>query len=81
MWQIFSIYTIPTTFDYLKISFNSDEDYLDFINLISSRNVYDFLFNPTVNDKILTLSSCYQSSNRRLVIHAKLIKGENRQIS
>ena len=39
-------------------------------------------FNTTVNDydQILTLSTCYNNSEK-MVIHAKLIKKENKTIS
>jgi sortase B len=72
-WQIISIYTIPVTTDYLITSFGSDNEYLNFLNMIVSRSIYDFGQNYDVNDKILTLSTC-SGSTKRLVIHAKLIK-------
>ena len=72
-WQIFSIYTIDVTNDYLQTKFNTDEEYLNFLNLMSSRSIYDFGVALDPSNKILTLSTCYKDSNHRLVIHAKLI--------
>lgn len=75
LWQIFSVYHIPTTSDYLYINFNSNEKFNEFIQLIINRSQYNF--NTLVNeeDHILTLSTCYNSSEK-MVIHAKLIKKE-----
>ena len=73
-FKIFSIYTIPETLDYLKIDFVKNSEYLDFINLIKNRSIYDFKTNVVETDKILTLSTCYKDNKHRLVVHAKLIK-------
>ena len=82
MWQIFSIYHLPATSDYIRTSFSSDQDFQNFINLISNRTMYNFGTKATVNDKILTLSTCYGSSGKeRTVIHAKLIKRELKNTS
>lgn len=74
LWQVFSIYTLPNTSDYLQVKFDSDTDFLDFVRTMSDRSVYDFNVSVGKNDKILTLSSCYVNSNSRIVLHAKLIK-------
>ena len=75
IWQIFSIYHIPVTDDYIKINFNSDEDFLEFIEMLKNRSVYNFNVDFTSVDNIITLSTCYKNdSNERLVIHAKRIK-------
>ena len=77
IWQIFSIYKIPTTSDYLKISFTSDEEYQNFIDLIKGRTMFNFNTNVNINDKILTLSTCY-NDDEKMVVHAKLIKYNNK---
>ncbi len=73
LWQIFSIYVIPTTSDYIVTEFSNDETFLNFLNFIKNRSIYDFGMDLTSEDKILTLSTCY-SSKEKLVIHAKLVK-------
>lgn len=73
-WQIFSIYKVPVTTDYLKTVFNSDEDYLEFIKMITERSIYDFKVDFDASDIILTLSTCSNGNDQRLVVHAKLIK-------
>ena len=72
IWQIFSVYKIATTSDYLQTSF-SDNEFESFINLIKGRSSYNFETNVTNEDKVLTLSTCY-NDNDRMVVHAKLIK-------
>ena len=77
LWQVFSVYHLPTTSDYLKVNFTSDSDYNDFLNMISSRTAYNFGTSVNTDDKILTLSTCY-ANDEKLVVHAKLIKREKR---
>ena len=73
-FEIFSIYKVNYTTDYLKIKFDSAEDKLSFIKLIRGRS--SFKSNAVVgeDDKILTLSTCTGSNNKRLVVHAVLLK-------
>ena len=72
-WQIFSIYTVPSTNDYLIANFSTDEKYQEFINMITKRSIYTFNTPVSVNDKILTLSTCASNGTKRLVIHAVLL--------
>ncbi len=77
MWQVFSVYHIPTTSDYLKINFNTDEGFADFVNMLKDRSAHDFDTSVSANDRILTLSTCY-NDEERVVIHAKLIMKDNK---
>ena len=77
LWQIFSAYHIPTTSDYLQINFENNEDFKNFANMLTERSQYNFNTTVNENDYILTLSTCYNSSEK-MVIHAKLIKKETR---
>lgn len=77
MWEIFSVYVVPTETYYLTSSFGSEESKTNFINTISSRSVHSFNTNVSVSDKILTLSTCY-NEKEKLVLHAKLIKRQSR---
>lgn len=72
IWQIFSVYKIATTSDYLQTTF-TDIEFESFINLIKGRSSYNFETNVTNEDKVLTLSTCY-NDNDKMVVHAKLIK-------
>ena len=73
LWQVFSIYHIKTTSDYLKTNFKSDNEYKIFLDMISKRSMKDFNTTVSTKDKVLTLSTCYKT-DERLVLHAKLIK-------
>lgn len=75
-WRIFSIYRIPATEDYLKTEFKDDAEYMDFINMLKSRSLYDF--NQTIDEssKIITLSTCFSHTTRH-VVHAVLISEED----
>ena len=77
LWQIFSAYHIPTTNDYLATEFSSETKYQSFLNMIKSRSNYDFNTTVNVSDKILTLSTCYNNTDK-MVVHAKLIKKETK---
>ncbi len=76
LWQIFSVYVIPEESYYITINF-TDDAFLEFLNTVKGRSRYNFNTELNVNDKILTLSTCY-SDTERTVVHAKLIKRESR---
>ncbi len=73
IWEIFSVYRVPITDDYLKIYFDSDLDYENYLNKIVDRSAYSFNTIVNKNNKIITFSTHY-NSKEDLVIHAKLIK-------
>ena len=77
LWQIFSVYKIKTETYYITTDFISDSEYLEFLNTIKGRSIYDFDANLTKEDKVLTLSTCY-SDTERTVVHARLIKRSKR---
>ena len=78
LWQVFSIYHIPTTSDYLEINFETEQEFLNFTNKLINRSAYNFYTSINKDDKILTLSTCYNNDNERVVLHAKLIKKETK---
>jgi len=73
LWQIFSVYKIKEEAYYITTDFNSDSEYSKFLKTIKKRSIYNFNTNLTTDDKVLTLSTCYDD-NIRTVVHAKLIK-------
>lgn len=77
LWQVFSVYTIPEESYYLQTNFDDDEKFTEFLGNLSSRSFYNFGVQLNQNDKIVTLSSCY-NNQLRVVLHAKLIKKEAR---
>ncbi len=77
LWQVFSVYSIPTTSDYIQTQFTSDQEFETFAKKLQKRSIYKF--NTTLNssDKLLTLSTCL-GKTKRMVVHAKLIKYSDR---
>lgn len=72
-WQVFAIYKVDVTSDYLTTNFATEDEFQNFINLIRSRSIYNFKVDVDTTDRILTLSTCIDNSKRRVVLHAKLI--------
>ena len=70
-YQIFSIYKIRVTTDYIKTLFVNNQEKLKFYNMLKNRSIYNFNIELTDKDKILTLSTCADEENR-YVIHAVL---------
>lgn len=77
LWQIFSIYHIPTTNNYLQTEFKDEREYQRFLNILKNRSNHNFNTSITSNDTILTLSTCYNDSEK-MVVHAKLIKKQKK---
>lgn len=77
LWQVFSVYRIPTTNDYIKVNFSSNEEFTDWATMLINRSAYNFNTSVNENDNVLTLSTCY-NDNEKVVLHAKLIKKETR---
>ena len=73
-FKIFSIYKVDYTTDYLITKFHSKSSKEDFINMITKRSIFNSGIKVGLDDKILTLSTCTGSNNRRLVVHAVLVK-------
>ncbi len=73
LWQIFSIYHIETTSDYLYTNFNSNKEFRKFSDMLLDRSIFDFKTSVSDDDNILTLSTCY-NDKEKMVVHAKLIK-------
>ncbi len=75
LWQIFSVYTIPTTNDYIWTdeNFTSEAQYQAFLDKIIGRSYTNFKTSVNSSDRVLTLSTCH-GSEKKLVVHAKLIK-------
>lgn len=77
LWQVFSVYHIPTTTDYIKVNFSSNKEFANFTKMLKDRSIHDFQTEIADNDKIITLSTCYNSTDK-VVLHAKLIKIEQK---
>lgn len=73
-WQVFSTYTIESEDNYIRTKFSSDNEYIKFLNMIKKRSIHNFDIDVSKNDNILTLSTCTNIGEGRIVVHAKLIK-------
>lgn len=78
IWQIFSVYKTPPSIDYLQSNFNSIETYENFLKKIKNKSQQKFDTQLDYTDKIITLSTCDDIGTSRIVVHAKLIKIENK---
>ena len=78
MWQIFSVYTIPAESYYITTDFETNDEYATFLGEMLKRSIYNFNVNLSTDDKILTLSTCYNDNGIRLVVQAKLVKLQER---
>ena len=63
LWQIFSVYIIETESYYITTNFNNDSDYLEFLETMKNRSKYDFNTELSSNDRIITLSTCYDDDS------------------
>ena len=77
LWQVFSVYRIPTTNDYIQTDFDDNQEFVDFANMLIERSAYNFNTSVYGSDRILTLSTCYNDDDK-IVVHAKLIKKSDR---
>ena len=70
---MFSIYQVEKETFYTNNSFSSDKEFENFINTIMKRSKVDFGVEVGIDDQILTLSTCANNINYRVVLHAKKI--------
>ena len=75
LWQVFSVYRIPNTSDYIKVNFNSNKEFNEWTSMLINRSAYNFNTIVSELDNVLTLSTCY-NDYEKVVLHAKLIKKE-----
>ena len=77
LWQVFSVYHIPTTSDYIQVNFSSNKEFNNWTTMLINRSSYNFNTSVNENDNVLTLSTCY-NDNEKVVLHAKLIKKQDK---
>lgn len=78
MWQVFSTYKIKAEDYYLQTDFLTDNEYQKWLNEMLNRSQFEYGLSVSTSDKVLTLSSCFDTKGTRVVLHAKLIKKEVR---
>lgn len=74
-FEIFSVFYTDTNFKYNMVNIN-DEEKLELANKAKSLSIYDYGLEPSLNDKLLTLSTCTvkygADKDYRFVIMARL---------
>ena len=80
-WKIISIFKTNTLeeqgeiFDYLKIDFANDKDFLNFVYDVKIRSLIDTPVDIGKNDTIITLSTCsYELKDFRTVVVARKVR-------
>ena len=71
IYEVFSIYQIEKESYYLQTNFSNNDEYSNFIEILKSRSIKNFNIDVTFKDQILTLSTCGNDNNYRVVLHAK----------
>ncbi len=75
-YEIFSVHTIAETDEIYTIWFRPGErsdEYGEFVNRMKNNSWYDTHVEVSSQDKIVTLSTCTASDDRRFVVHGKLV--------
>lgn len=72
-YKVFSAYVYDPENYYLTTHFANDEQYSTYLNTMISRSVWNFNQDVSVDDTIITLSTCTSDAKRRIVVHAKLV--------
>lgn len=73
-YEIFSVYTTDSSDNYITTSFNSQDEYKQFLDKVKDKSLHKTNLDVNTDDKILTLSTCsYEYEDARTVIHAKLM--------
>ena len=80
VYEVFSVYQIEVESYYLQTEFRNDKGYESFIETIKGRSIKDFGINLNTDDEILTLSTCANDNNYRVVLHARKIISNERGI-
>ena len=72
-YRVFSIYKIEVEDYYIQTKFKNEKSYKDFLKTIQKRSIKKFEEQLTLEDTILTLSTCANNNKYRIVLHAKKI--------
>ena len=87
-WKIFAVFKTNTLssqgepFQYLRTSFSSDSDFLNFIYQIEIRSLFNTGIDISADDQIVLLSTCsYEMDDFRTVIAARKVReGEDKTV-
>ena len=69
LYEVFSVYRIEDEDYYIQTNFKNN--FGDFVNTLKKRSITDFGVEVDENSQILTLSTCDNNNDYRVVLHAK----------
>ena len=76
-YEVFSVYIGDASENFVEVSFDSDEEYIDYLNRIKSKSLFKSDIEVSNKDKIVTLYTCsYEFDGARTVVNGKLISVE-----
>ena len=71
-YEVFAVILVKKDFDYRVCDFENQDDYQKYLNKIINKSIYKSKNTPTVDDRIITLTTCsYEFDNARTVVFAK----------
>lgn len=73
VYEVFSIYQIEAEDYYITTNFKNEE-FLEYIKIVKDRSIKDFDVEVSEADNILTLSTCGNDNDYRIVLHARQMK-------
>ena len=84
LYQIFSVYVEPTDYSYMKVDFDSTDDWLEHLKKLKQKSMYDTGNEIKEDDEILILQTCSTHDdykhykNKYLLIILRRIKNEEK---
>lgn len=73
-WEIFSVYITEAEYDYRQPSFANDTEFINYMNRLKARSLYDTGVVVSATDEVLTLSTCiYTFDDARFAVHARKV--------
>lgn len=72
-YEVFSTFLIDPKYNYRQTRFSTNEEYQTYLNDMLKKSTHDFGVDIDINDRIITLSTCYQTTRRTAVI-GKLVR-------
>ena len=78
VWEVFAFFKTDVSFNYIKVFFRSERDFLELAAQMKSRSLYDTAIEIKEGDRILTLSTCTnQEQDTRYVLAARMVKNKS----
>lgn len=73
-WEVFAFYQTGTDFYYIQVFFPDDDSFMSLVSMMKEKSMYDTGVEVLADDKILTLSTCANTTDdTRYVLNAKLV--------